>query len=90
MLIKAEEPRNWLLFALGAGFVANAAISLSASASVMIPTSGVGLPITTVGLRTCYSLDSKSKREATVHTTLSIQGEIPRLMIEAEMSWSGP
>jgi len=90
MLTQSEEPRNWLLFALGAGFVANASISLSASASVMIPTSGVGLPATTVGLRACYSFDSQSKKEATVHTTLSVQGGVPQLMIEAELSWNGP
>jgi len=90
MLIQDEEPRNWFLFALGAGFVANASISLSASATVMIPTSGLGLPVTTIGLRACYSLDSQSKREAIVHTTLSVQGELPQLMIEAEMNWNGP
>jgi hypothetical protein len=90
MLSQAEEPRNWLLFSLGAGFVANSLISLSASASVMIPTHRVGLPITTVSLRATYSLDSQNKREAAVHTTLNIQGEVPQLMIEAKMSWNGP
>ncbi len=90
MLTQAEEPRNWLSLALGAGFVANAWINLSASASVMIPTRGVGLPTTTIGIRVLYSLDPESKREVGVRVTLSMQGQTPRLTFEAEASWRGP
>ena len=90
MLTRADAPHNWLSLSLGAGFVANAWINLSASASVTVPTRGVGLPTTTVGLRALYSLDSESKKEVGVRVTLSVQGQIPRLTFEAEASWRGP
>lgn len=90
MLTQADEPHNWFSLALGAGFVANASINLSTSLSVTIPTSGVGLPTTTIGMRALYSLDSGSKREVGVRVTLSVQGQIPRLSIEADASWRGP
>jgi len=90
MLTRADSPRNWLSFALGAGFVANAWIDLRASASVTLPTRGVGLPTTTVGVRAIYSIDSESKKEVEAGVTLSVQGQVPRLTFEAEASWRGP
>ncbi len=90
ILTQAEEPHNWLSLALGAGFVANAWINLSASASVTIPTRGVGLPTTTIDLRALYGLDSESKKEIGMRITLSVQGQTPRLTFEAETSWRGP
>lgn len=90
MLTQAGEPHNWLGLALGAGFVANAQIDLSASVSVTIPTSGVGLPTTTIGMRVLYGLDSESKRKVGVRVTLSVQGGVPQLSIEGEASWRGP
>jgi hypothetical protein len=70
--------------------VANAWIDLSASVGAMIPTSGVGVPITTIGLRVRYSLDTESKKEVGGRITLSVQGEVLRFTIEAETSWRGP
>ena len=90
MLTQAEEPHNWLSLELGAGFVANAWIDLSTSASMTIPTRGVGLPTTTIGVRALYSLDSESKKEVGGRITLSVQGQVPRLTFEAEASWRGP
>jgi hypothetical protein len=90
MLTQADEPHNWLSLTLGAGFVANAWIDLSASVGATIPTSGVGIPITTIGLRVRYSLDSESKKEVGGRITLSVQGQAPRLTFEAEASWRGP
>lgn len=46
-----EEPHAWLTLALGAGFVANAWISLSTSGSLAVPVLGVGVPVTSRGVR---------------------------------------
>ncbi len=90
MLTQADAPHNWLSLTLGAGLVANAWIDLSATAGATIPTSGVGVPITTIGLRVRYSLDTESKKEVGGRITLSVQGRVPRLTFEAEASWRGP
>jgi hypothetical protein len=52
-----EEPQAWLTLALGAGFVANAWISISTSGSLAVPVLGVGVPVTSLGVRLRYSLD---------------------------------
>ena len=90
MLTQADEPHNWLSLALGTGFVANARTNLSTSANITIPTRGVGLPTSTIGIRVLYSLDSESKKQVGARITLSMQGEVPWCTVEAEASWRGP
>lgn len=87
---QAEEPQGWLSLALGAGFVANAWITLSTSASWAIPMDGVGVPATTLGLRVRYGLDPEGKKEVGVRVTLSVRGDRTWLALEVEAAGRGP
>jgi len=89
VLTQNAVPHDWLDLSLGAGFVANAAISLSTSAHFMVPRSGVSLPVTTLGMRVSYSLDASSGRELAINVSLQLEGKAPTLSVHAEASWSG-
>lgn len=86
---RKEEPAGWLTVGLGAGFVANSVISLSASTSLAVPVTGVGIPAATLGLRVRYGLDSRGKREVDVRTTLTLRGDQAWLTLEVEASGQG-
>jgi hypothetical protein len=79
-----EEPSGWLTVGLGAGFVTNSVISLSASTSLVVPVTGVGIPAATLGLRVHYAFDSRGKREVDVRTTLTLRGDQSWLALEVE------
>lgn len=89
VLTQNAVPHDWLDLSLGAGFVANAAISLSTSAHFMVPRSGVSLPVTTLGMRVSYSLDASSGRKLAINVSLQLEGKAPTLSVHAEASWSG-
>lgn len=67
---QAEEPQAWITLELGAGFVANAWISVSASGSLTVPILGVGIPVTSFGVRVRYALDPRGKGEVGVRAGL--------------------
>jgi hypothetical protein len=71
---QSEEPWSWLVLGLSAGFVANLWISISASAGLAVPLAGVGIPSTTLGIRTRYALDVKGKQEIGIRATLVLRG----------------
>lgn len=85
-----EEPQAWLTLALGAGFVANAWISLSTSMSLAVPVIGVGVPATTLGLRLRYALDPRGKTEVGVRVTLSLRGNRTWLGLAVEAAGRRP
>ena len=82
-----EEPQAWLTLALGAGFVANAWISLSTSGSLAVPVLGVGVPMTSLGVRLRYSLDPKGKGEVGARATLSLHRD--RAWVSLDVEWTG-
>lgn len=71
---QAEEPQAWFTLELGAGFVANAWISVSASGSLTVPILGVGIPVTSFGVRVRYALDPRGEGEVGVRAGLTLQG----------------
>lgn len=85
-----KEPQAWLTLGLGAGFVANAWISVSTSVSLAVPVLGVGVPLTSLGVRVRYALDPRGKRELGVRATLSLHGDWTWLSLEAEWIGRGP
>ncbi|MBC7169367.1 hypothetical protein H5T54_00325 [Candidatus Bipolaricaulota bacterium] len=85
-----EEPHAWLILALGAGFVANAWISISISGSLNVPVLGVGVPLSSLGVRLRYALDSQGKGELGVRAALSLRGDRTWVSLEAEWSGRGP
>ncbi|HAZ28052.1 TPA: hypothetical protein DCY67_05510 [Candidatus Acetothermia bacterium] len=85
-----EEPQAWLTLALGAGFVANAWISISTSGSLAVPVLGVGVPVTSLGVRLRYALDPRGKGELGVRATLSLRGDRAWVSLDAEWTWRGP
>jgi len=87
---QSEEPWSWLVLGLGAGFVANLWISISASAGLAVPLAGVGIPSTTLGIRTRYALDVKGKQEIGIRATLVLRGGRTWLSLEAEWLGRGP
>ncbi len=82
-----EEPQAWLTLALGAGFVANAWISVSTSGSLAVPLLGVGVPLTSLGVRLRYALDPRGKGELGVRATLSLRGD--RAWVSLDVEWTG-
>lgn len=82
-----EEPQAWLTLALGAGFVANAWISVSISGSLAVPVLGVGVPVTSLGMRLRYALDPRGKGELGVRATLSLRGD--RAWVSLDVEWTG-
>ena len=87
---QSEEPWSWLVLGLGAGFVANLWISISASAGLAVPLAGVGIPYTTLGIRTRYALDVKGKQVIGIRATLVLRGGRTWLSLEAEWLGRGP
>jgi hypothetical protein len=87
---QSEEPWSWLVLGLGVGFVANLWISISASAGLAVPLAGVGIPSTTLGIRTRYALDVKGKQEIGIRATLVLRGGRTWLSLEAEWLGRGP
>lgn len=87
---REEEPQGWLLLALGAGFVANAWISVSASGSLAVPLLGVGVPVTSLGLRLRYALDPRGKGEIGVRTGLTLRGGQAWASLDVEWARRGP
>ena len=85
-----EEPQAWLTLALGAGFVANAWISVSTSGSLAVPMLGVGVPLTSLGVRLRYALDPRDKGELEVRATLSLRGDRARVSLDVEWTGRGP
>lgn len=85
-----EEPQGWFTLALGAGFVANAWISLSVSGSPAVPVLGVGVPMTSLGIHLRYALDPKGKGEIGVRATLFLRGDRTWLFLDAEWIGRGP
>ncbi len=85
-----EEPHAWFTLALGAGFVANAWISVSTSGSLAVPVLGVGVPVTSLGVRLRHALDPRGKGELGVRATLSLRGERAWVSLEAEWTGRGP
>ncbi|MBC7345068.1 MAG: hypothetical protein H5U03_06595 [Clostridia bacterium] len=79
-----EEPQGWCTLALGAGFVANAWISLSVSGSLAVPVLGVGVPMNSFGVRLRYALDQKGKGEIGVRATLFLRGDRTWLSLDVE------
>ena len=82
-----EEPQAWLTLGLGAGFVANAWISVSVSGSLVVPVLGVGVPVTSLGLRLRYALDLKGKQEVGVRAALNLRGD--RAWVSLDVEWAG-
>lgn len=87
---REEEPQGWLLLALGAGFVANAWISVSASGSLAVPLLGVGVPVTSLGLRLRYALDPRGKGEVGVRAGLTLRGGQTWASLDVEWARRGP
>jgi hypothetical protein len=85
-----EEPQAWLTLALGAGFVANAWISISTSGSLAVPVLGVGVPVTSLGVRLRYALDPEGKGEIGVRAALSLRGDRAWISLDAEWTGRGP
>lgn len=85
-----EEPWSWFVLGLGAGFVANLWISISASASLAVPIVGVGIPYTSLGTRVRYGLDVKGKQEIGIRATLVLRGDLIWLGLEAGWLGRGP
>lgn len=85
-----EEPHAWFTLGLGAGFVANAWISVSTSGSLAVPVLGVGVPVTSLGVRLRYALDPRGKGELGVRATLSLRGDRAWVSLEAEWTGRGP
>ncbi len=85
-----EEPHAWFTLGLGAGFVANAWISVSTSGSLDVPVLGVGVPVTSLGVRLRYALDPRGKGELGVRATLSLRGDRAWVSLEAEWTGRGP
>lgn len=82
-----EEPWSWFFAGLSAGFVANQWISMSASANVSVPVLGIGVPVTSLGIRLRYALDLRGNQEVGVRTTLTLRGD--RTWLGIEMEWLG-
>lgn len=87
---RKEEPQGWFAARLGAGFVANPWISISAAASLTVPVIGIGVPEVSVGLRVRYALDVKGEKEIGVRTTLILRGDQPLVSLEGEWLGRGP
>ncbi|MCR4392514.1 MAG: hypothetical protein NUV94_07115 [Candidatus Acetothermia bacterium] len=85
-----EEPQGWLTLGLGAGFVANAWISVSASGSLAVPVLGVGVPVTSLGVRLRYALDPRGKGEIGVRAALTLRGEQAWVSLDVEWAGRGP
>jgi len=84
------EPQAWLTLALGAGFVANAWISLITSGTLAVPVLGVGVPMTSLGVRLRYALDPKGKGEVGVRATLTLRGDQAWVSLAVEWTGRGP
>ncbi|MCX7750883.1 MAG: hypothetical protein N2320_05035 [Candidatus Bipolaricaulota bacterium] len=84
------EPQGWLTLALGAGFVANAWISVSASGSVAVPVLGVGVPLASLGVRLRYARDPRGKGEVGVRASLVLRGDRAWISLEGEWAGRGP
>ena len=87
---QSEEPWSWLFLGLGAGFVANLWISISATTSFAVPLVGVGIPLMSLSIRARYALDVKGKQEIGVRATLFLRGERTWLSLEVEWVGRGP
>ena len=85
-----EEPHGWLTLAVGAGFVANAWISISTSGSLAVPVLGVGVPVSSLGVRLRYALDPKGRGEIGVRAALTLRGDRAWVSLDAEWTGRGP
>ncbi|MGB9757857.1 MAG: hypothetical protein ACPLZE_05290 [Candidatus Bipolaricaulaceae bacterium] len=85
-----EEPWSWFMLGLGAGFVANLWINISASATLAVPVGGIGVPQTSLSIRARYALDVKGKQEIGLRANLVLRGEQTWLGLEAEWLGRGP
>lgn len=86
---REEEPHSWFTVALGTGFVANAWIRLSVSASLAVPSSGAGLPLGSVGIKMVYAFDPQERKAVEVCVSI-LTGESSWISLEMSGRWRGP
>ncbi len=79
-------PSAWLVLDLGAGFVANSWVRVTAFAGLEVPVDGPGLPAARMGGEVRYALDAVAARDVGVRATLVLHGERPSLLVEVELS----
>jgi hypothetical protein len=80
------RPAAWLVLDLGAGFVANSWIRVTAFAGLEVPVDGPGLPAARVGGEVRYVLDAVAGRDVGVRAALVLHGERTSLLFELELS----
>lgn len=85
-----EEPQAWFTLGLGAGFVANAWISLSVLGSLAVPVLGVGVPLTSLGVRVRYARDPRGRGEIGVRAGLTLRGGQAWTSLDVEWVGRGP